>query len=68
MLTFNDQPVLSGVGSVSHEKMKQTVQQRYDDFDKKRRKHEALLADADDIKALEVLEQRLKDKSKDSKP
>lgn len=68
MLTFNDQPVLSGVGSVSHEKMKQTAQQRYDDFDKRRRKHEALLADAADIKALEVLEQRLRDKSKDSKP
>ena len=31
-------------------------------------KHEALLADADDIKALEMLEQRLKDESKDSKP
>ncbi len=68
MLTFNDQPVLSGTGSVSHEKMKQAAQQRYGEFDERRRKHEALLADADDIKALEALEQRLKDKSKDSKP
>lgn len=68
MLTFNDQPVLSGTGSVSHEKMKQVAQQRYGEFDERRRKHEALLADADDIKALEALEQRLKDKSKDSKP
>ena len=62
MLASNDQPMLDGPGSVSHEAMKTIAVERYDDFDAKRRKQEALSADADDIKAIEDLEKDLKRK------
>ena len=67
MLAFNDQPIIDGAGAVSHEAMKQQVQQRYGEFDKNRRQSEALAADtreASDIKTLEALEQHLKDAHK----
>lgn len=62
MLAANDQPLLDGPGSVSHEDMKTIANERYDDFDAKRRKQEALAADAEDLKALEELEKDLKRK------
>jgi hypothetical protein len=62
MLASNDQPMLDGLGSVSHEAMKTIANERYDDFDAKRRQQEALSADADDIKAIEDLEKDLKRK------
>ncbi len=62
MLAFNDQPVLDGAGAVSHQDMKQVVQTRYNDFDQKRRQHEAIEADIADLNSLEALEQQLKDK------
>ena len=62
MLASNDQPMLDGLGSVSHEAMKTIAAERYDDFDAKRRKQEVLSADADDIKAIEDLEKDLKRK------
>lgn len=65
MLAFNDQAVLEGPGAVSHEVMKRMAQQHYEEFDQNRRQSEAVAADAADIKALEALEQRLKDTSKD---
>ncbi len=62
MLEFNDQPVLKGAGSISHDDMKHIAHQRYSDFDQKRRQHEALEADTKDLHELEALEQVLKDK------
>jgi hypothetical protein len=60
MLASNDQPLLDGPGSVSHEAMKTIAAERYDDFDTKRRKQEAIAADAEDLKAIEDLEKALK--------
>ena len=62
MLEFNEQDVLQGVGSVSHEDMKRIAQTRYDEFDDRRRQAEALAADNEDIKSFEALEKQLKDK------
>ena len=62
MLASNDQPLLDGPGSVSHEAMKTIAAERYDDFDAKRREQEALEADAEDLKAIEDLEKDLKRK------
>jgi len=62
MLASNDQPLLDGAGSVSHEAMKTIAAERYEDFDSKRRKQEAIAADAEDLKALENLEKELKRK------
>ena len=64
MLAFNDQPILEGAGSVSHDRMKQVVRDRYDIFDQQRRSAEADAADAADLKAIELLEQDLKHKGK----
>jgi hypothetical protein len=62
MLASNDQPLLDGPGSVSHDAMKTIAAERYEDFDAKRRNQEALDADAEDLKAIEDLEKDLKRK------
>lgn len=62
MLSSNDQPLLDGPGSVSHEDMKTITADRYDSFDAKRREQEAIEADAEDLKAIEDLEKDLKRK------
>lgn len=62
MLASNDQPLLDGPGTVSHEDMKTIAVERYDEFDTKRRKQEAIAADAEDLKAIEDLEKDLKRK------
>ena len=62
MLAANDQPLLDGPGAVSHEAMKAIAAERYEDFDTKRRKQEAIAADAEDLKAIEDLEKELKGK------
>jgi hypothetical protein len=62
MLASNDQPLLDGPGSISHEDMKIIAAKRYEDFDAKRRKQEALEADAEDLKAIEDLEKDLQRK------
>jgi len=62
MLASNDQPLLDGPGSVSHETMRAIATERYDSFDAKRRKQEAIEADAEDLKAIEDLEKDLKRK------
>jgi hypothetical protein len=66
MLSSNDQPLLDGPGSVSHEAMKTIVAERYDNFDNKRRQQEAIAADAEDLQAIEDLEKDLKRKRGES--
>ncbi len=60
MLTSNEQPLLEGPGSVSHDDMKRVAHDRYDAFDENRRAAEALAADAEDLKEIEDLEDKLK--------
>lgn len=62
MLAFNEQAILESAGSVSREQMKAIAAERYDSFDDKRRKREAVEADAEDLKAIEDLEEELKRK------
>jgi len=64
MLTFNDQPILGGAGSVSRENMERIARERYEVFDQQRRITEAKAADATDLKEIEQLEQDLKHKGK----
>jgi len=63
MLVFNDRPVLDGAGKVSHEEMKRVARERYVMFDSQRRLAEAQAADAEDLKQLEDLERKLKQKN-----
>ncbi|UDL06596.1 virulence RhuM family protein [Marinobacter sp. CA1] len=60
MLAFNDHPILQGAGSVSHDRMEKIAHQRYDEFDQKRKANEARLADEEDLKELEQLEDQVK--------
>lgn len=66
MLDFNDQPILEGAGSVSRENMEKVAYQRYDEFDQQRRVTEARLADEEDLKELEQLEDQVKRQSRTS--
>lgn len=59
LLEFNDRPILRGAGSISKAAMKTIAEQRFDDFDAKRRADEVVAADTEDLKALEQLEQEL---------
>ena len=60
LLEFNDRPVLHGPGSVSHDRMKVTAEDRYASFDRNRRQSEALEEDRDDLKQLEDFEEEVK--------
>jgi hypothetical protein len=62
MLSSNDQPLLAGPGAISHEAMKTIASERYEDFETKRRKQEAIAADAEDLQAIEELEREIKRK------
>lgn len=62
MIAFSERPVLQGAGSVSHDRMKQAVHERYDRFDAERRSAEAHAADAEELAALEAVERRVKGK------
>ena len=64
MLASNDQPLLSGPGAVSREDMKTIAENRYEEFDAKRRHNEALESDAEDLKAIESLERDLTKKGR----
>jgi hypothetical protein len=59
MLEFNDRPVLSHAGSISHERMKVIAEERYERFDNQRRAQEAIEADGDDIRELSDVEEKL---------
>lgn len=62
MLAFNDQPILDGPGTISHEAMREVAHERYDEFDQNRKTAEAVEADREDLKHLEELENELKRK------
>jgi hypothetical protein len=59
LLAFSERPILQGAGSISHADMKAVAHERYEQFDAQRKRDEARLADAEDIRALEVVERRL---------
>lgn len=62
MLAFNDQPILDGPGEVGHDDMKRLAHERYEAFDTERQQADAAAAEAEDLKQLEDLEDRLKGK------
>ena len=62
-LEFNEQKLLTHSGKIEAEVAKKLVESRYEEFDQKRKKQEAIKADEDDIKELENLSSQLKKKS-----
>ncbi|MGZ8548185.1 MAG: virulence RhuM family protein [Sulfuricurvum sp.] len=60
IIEFNDKEVLKGHGSVGHEQMKKMVGKVYETFDAKRKSIEAIEADAEDLKELQQIEEKVK--------
>jgi len=60
LLEFNERPILDGAGAISAERAKEIAHERYEQFDAQRRRNEALEADAEDLRELEALEERIK--------
>jgi hypothetical protein len=60
MLEFNDKPVLADAGTLRREQMERIAYERYDLFDLRRRESERAQADAEDLRQIEQLEDRLK--------
>ena len=58
LLEFQGESVLTNNGSVSNIQMEDYVRNVYDDFDARRKKHDALLADAEDLKLLDEIENK----------
>ncbi|MCG5535950.1 virulence RhuM family protein [Ectothiorhodospira mobilis] len=61
LLEFSDRPVLEGAGSISAKQAERIAHERYEQFDAQRRRDEALEADAEDLRELEALEERIKE-------
>ena len=66
-LEFNEQELLTHAGKVKAEVVKKIADDHYEEFDQKRKKAEALIADEEDIKQLEEIEKQLLDKRDDGK-
>lgn len=60
ILVANEQPLLGNAGSVSNPMMEEFAHKVYADFDARRRKQDAIAADAEDMQQLLELEQELK--------
>lgn len=60
IIVANGFPLLSGAGSVSHERMERKVGALFLDFDQRRKTREAQAADAQDEAELKALENRIK--------
>lgn len=60
-LTFNEHQLLTHSGKVKAEVAKAIAEQRYDEFDQRRKAAEALAADQEDLHELEELEKQLRE-------
>ena len=66
-LEFNEQELLTHAGKVKAEVARKIVEDRYSDFDKKRKIEEAKRADEEDLKELEEIEKRFLKKNDSNK-
>lgn len=60
-LTFNEHELVTHAGKIKAEIAKSIAEERYEEFDQKRKTEEVLAADEEDIKELEEIEKRLID-------
>jgi hypothetical protein len=59
IIQFNERELLKNKGEISNKEMEKIVQKRYEEFNDRRKKIEARLADEEDMKELEVLEDKI---------
>ncbi len=67
LLTFNEKPVLSTPGRVSHVQMEAQVHARYELFDARRKAEQAIAADAHDLEELKQMANVVTDKKRGKK-
>ena len=60
LLTFNDKPVLTNAGRISHAQMEKQVTAQYEQFDARRKAEQAIEADAQDLEELNAVEKVVK--------
>jgi hypothetical protein len=65
LLTFNDKPILSNVGRVSHAQMEKKVSEIYAQFDARRKQEQAIEADAEDLRELDEMANTLAKSKRD---
>ncbi|HCY36830.1 MAG: hydroxyacid dehydrogenase [Candidatus Margulisiibacteriota bacterium] len=63
-LKFNEQELLTHAGKIKAEVVKKIAEERYEQFDRKRKIEEAKIADEEDIKELEKIEKKLLENKK----
>jgi hypothetical protein len=63
-LSFNEHELLTHAGKVKAEVARQTAEQRYEEFDARRRVDDALAADKEDLRELEEFEKSLGERNK----
>ncbi len=59
IIQFNERELLKNKGEISNKEMEKIVRKRYEEFNDRRKKIEARLADEEDMKELEVLEDKI---------
>ena len=62
LLELNEQPLLSGTGSVSNAAMESRVADVYGTFDARRKEEDRLLADSVDLQEIIAVEQQVKNR------
>lgn len=62
LITFQDRPLLTGKGRISHEAMEEKVHALYAEFDARRKEFDAAEADKQDLEEIEALETKIKKK------
>lgn len=55
LLTFNDKPVLTNAGRISHAQMEKQVTAQYEQFDAQRKAEQAIAADAQELEELNAV-------------
>ena len=64
LLTYQGMDILEGNGSVSNQQMEECVRGIYAEFDSRRKSYDAMLADEEDTKLLEDIENEVKERVK----
>ena len=67
LLAFNEKPLLSGTGRISHAQMEKQVTAVYEQFDARRKAEQAVAADAQDLEELNDMAKTITQKKQDKK-
>ena len=67
LLTFNEKPLLTGTGRISHAQMEKQVGAVYEQFDARRKTEQAIAADAQDLNELNDVAKTITQKKRSGK-